>query len=145
MNDLLITLWPKAKAATETQLRATLEPLLFYLKPPICTKLELAECDLGNVPPLVTGVNTVWDNESVSLDISIKMAGETRIVLETGLITVQVKDLEVSGVLRVRFFPLCDENPGFRAVSSSFAALPDISFDLNALHGIPLNRVPGWL
>lgn len=147
LNDTLIQLWPYAKKATEIAIEQALGTVFKENCPSFLSQLSLRTCDMGAKPPLVTGVNLITGDDRFYLDLSIKMSGDTNIVIACSTrispdILIKLRNLEVIGTLRVEFWPLCNQMPCFKALAIAFTNKPTINFAL-AFMKVPIMSIPG--
>lgn len=145
LQNLLKTLWPQAKCATEDSIRSGLASTFENYKMAGITTLGFSVLDMGKTPPLVEGARVVPYADGIKLDIHVVMNTKNNIIIAAGhgrvVCNVKVKDLVLRMTLRLLFKPLYGEMPCFKAVCVSLGTTPDVSFKLEALG--PLSKFPG--
>ena len=129
-------------ARVQESLMQGLNPILDSHKPPFLSTLEFTRIDFGRSYPTFGGVrihpSSIGDC-AITLDAEILYAAsedqsaEVKIVSNVGMAAkIKLKDLSISGTLRVSLSPLCMEWPCFSAISLSFIRKPTVGFSLTA-------------
>eukprot|EP00039_Didymoeca_costata_P002921 m.63833 g.63833 ORF g.63833 m.63833 type:complete len:1818 (-) comp11607_c0_seq1:19-5472(-) len=153
LNNMIDQIWPHAKGPAEEGLRDYLDNMfkVYYLPYyPFLNKLEMYDCDLGQDPPMLLGVNVITLKDKVFIDLNIRKSGRTNISILTGFKGVDLKilvgNLQFEAKQRIVLDQLTSEAPYCRAVSISMAEKPTVSFKLEVagkLVGINPDKIPG--
>jgi hypothetical protein len=130
LNQSIAKIWPYYTRSLDRRLRESLNPLLKNIRPSALNRLEFTKIDLGEVPPVITGIKCYNTNEpEIIWDIDIRMAGESDVQLSVGIgpvhLLVRLQNLTLFGTFRQMFSPLVDTLP-------CFAAMPMVRhYDIN--------------
>ncbi|KAK3277195.1 hypothetical protein CYMTET_14785 [Cymbomonas tetramitiformis] len=145
LNAVLSAVWPSLNVATSEAIRGAVQPLLDSNLPSYLTSIRFQQIDLGPVPPQFTAVRAVHPlppsdkaGKEVSLDIDLQYMGRPDVVLHvykgSMRLPVKLKELLISGCLRLTFQPLVPMWPLFSSIGYAFTKKPLISFSLKALN-----------
>jgi hypothetical protein len=143
VNRMLQKLWPYYSKAIEDMMIPMLNPILEMYKPPIPGEFAIYSFELGDVPPIVTGMKTNLTNaEEVVIDLSFEFNSEAVIKLKVATIIAKLSQLRVKGKLRLVLAPLVEDFPCAAGVSVSFVEKPLIDFKFEAAK-LNVMGVPG--
>jgi hypothetical protein len=82
LSNILGTLWPFMRRATEDSIRVGAEPTFEWLKPSFLTFLGLSRVSMGGDPINVRGVQTHTIDNHIHIDIDFQTSKEIRIYIE---------------------------------------------------------------
>lgn len=153
LNGVIKQAWPFIDKAVERVLRDNLAWLLE--RPPVNLRLfglrglRLDTLTLGGLPASLGGVKA-WRSEAdeVVVDVELRLAGdEPNLVLSAHTLAgdvaqLRLSELQLFGVVRLRFAPLLPTFPCFGAIGISLMGPPFCDFSLKLLAG-DLMATPG--
>lgn len=149
LNRELEEVWPSLNEAASGLLKLILQSVLDPYKFSIIQKITIKSITLGTVSPLLGGVKFSDGGEDeaiLEVELDWRHGQDARVVIQlqtTGpLLTVQLQDLVVFGVLKLIFRPLRDQFPGFGAVTMTLREPPKVDFRTKFLGG-DLLAIPG--
>ena len=128
LNTVLEILWPHIKVALRDSLLYWITPLMVENKPAYLATLEFGELDLGDSYPVIEGVRVLSHERSqVVLDLDLQYAASDDQLAEVrltstvgGTAKIKLRELSITGTLRLYFTPLCNEWPCFSSISIAF-------------------------
>jgi hypothetical protein len=133
LNKMIQQMWPYIGTYIKKLLMETVQPLVNSALPSILTPFAFDTIDLGTVPPRVGGVKVYVDNvgrDEVIIDLEVIYASDADLKVSHRGFHAGVKDLTVSGTVRVVLKPLVNKIPIIGALSVCFIHQPKIDFDL---------------
>ncbi|KAH7437168.1 hypothetical protein KP509_05G059600 [Ceratopteris richardii] len=149
LNRELEEVWPSLNKAASGLLKVILQSVLDPYKFSIIRKITIKSITLGTVSPLFSGVKFSAGGEDeaiLEVELDWRHGQDAKVVIElqtTGpLLTVQIRDLVVFGILKLIFRPLKEQFPGFGAVTISLKEPPTVDFQTKFLGG-DLLAIPG--
>lgn len=142
LNNAMKRWWPFMKVAIQDSLKLCLNPILEENKPPYLASLEFTHIDFGAAHPVFGGIRllpTSMEDQNIMLDVEVLYAasdnqlGEIRVVSTVGMAAkIKLRELSMSGTLRIALDPLCTEWPCFSGLSLTFIRKPKVDFSLTA-------------
>ncbi|KAK9865697.1 hypothetical protein WJX84_002675 [Apatococcus fuscideae] len=174
VNSVIGQLWPHVSSALVSLVQDKLPPLLDENRPRWMTAIELHTFTLGNEPPQVNGVKVYHSDavtDEVVIEVDVAWGGTQqfqlvvyplpRFLSNSGLpvdvlgrvvarfvsMRVGVRDLTLSGKLRISFRPLLNKLPVVGSIKVSLLDMPQFSYNLN-VYGGDVTFLPGlevWL
>lgn len=152
LNTVLAGLWPSIVGATDTSLRAALEPLLDANKPSFVYGISIKSASIGSRPIVLNGVqHHVYGSSETTLDVSCSWNAEMDIRLVVSVpgpdVEVMIGDFVMRMTIRLTLGPHLSVWPCFANIAISLVTAPQIDFDIHAAK-ISLDAVPGlgsWL
>eukprot|EP00250_Pteridium_aquilinum_P000160 c10179_g1_i1 orf=59-1489(+) len=149
LNRELEEIWPSLNEAASGLLKVILQSVLDPYKFSIIQKITIKSITLGTVSPLLGGVKFSGggDDEAIlEVELDWRHGQDAKIVIQlqtTGpLLTVQIRDFIVFGVLKLIFRPLVEQFPGFGAITISLKEPPIVNFQTKIFGGDIL-AIPG--
>lgn len=149
LNMELEEIWPSLNEAASGLLKVILQSVLDPYRFSIIQKIIIKSVTLGTVSPLLGGVKFSGGGEDeavLEVELDWRHGQDAKIVIQlqtTGpLLTVQIKDFVVFGVLKLIFKPLMEQFPGFGALTISLREPPIVDFQTKFLGGDIL-AIPG--
>ncbi|MCO5573167.1 hypothetical protein L7F22_026933 [Adiantum nelumboides] len=149
LNMELEEVWPSLNEAASGLLKMILQSVLDPYKFSIIQKITIKSITLGTVSPRLGGVKFLAGSEDeaiLEVELDWRHGQDAKVVIQlqtTGpVLTVQIRDLVVFGVLKLIFRPLKEQFPGFGAVTISLKEPPIIDFQTHFLGG-DLLAIPG--
>ncbi|MCO5595279.1 hypothetical protein L7F22_049320 [Adiantum nelumboides] len=149
LNMELEEVWPSLNEAASGLLKMILQSVLDPYKFSIIQKITIKSITLGTVSPRLGGVKFLTgskDEAVLEVELDWRHGQDAKVVIQlqtTGpVLTVQIRDLVVFGVLKLIFRPLKEQFPGFGAVTISLKEPPIVDFQTKFLGG-DLLAIPG--
>ncbi|KAK7196352.1 C2 domain containing protein [Novymonas esmeraldas] len=147
LNGVIVSLWPSIVGATETSLRAVMEPLLEKHKPSFLYGFRIKSASIGSVPVVINGMqHHAYGTTETTLDINVSWTAAMDIRLLVRVpgpdVEVIVSDFEMKMTLRVVLGPHIPQWPCFGNMAVSIVNTPDLDFNISAAK-ISLDAVPG--
>ncbi|KAI5057523.1 hypothetical protein GOP47_0027538 [Adiantum capillus-veneris] len=149
LNMELEEVWPSLNEAASGLLRVILQSVLDPYKFSIIQKITIKSITLGTISPRLGGVKFSGGGEDeaiLEVELDWRHGQDAKVVIQlqtTGpLLTVQIRDFVVFGVLKLIFRPLKEQFPGFGAVTISLKEPPTVDFQTKFLGGDIL-AIPG--
>lgn len=144
LNETIRRLWPYANQYIHDICKVTLEPKISKaLKEYNLTDFCFKKIILGDTPVRLSGVK-VYDDTSrheIILDVDFAYAGDCEFEINLAMFDMGIKDVQISGKMRVVMKPLVRQFPLVGGLQVFFLNNPDIDFDLTGLAN--LLEMPG--
>jgi hypothetical protein len=153
LSTIMTSMWPVLSVQLNKEIKQSITEALAEVlqkeKPAFLSKLEVAEFEVGDDPPVFDGIEVLKEavNET-AFDIHLKYSGNPvfKLVVASKVGvggTIAISDVQVDGVVRIVLGPHTSlELPCFTTVSISFVELPSIFFNLTAPM-VNLDNMPG--
>lgn len=144
LNFIMLRLWPSMDKALKDFLNQVVFPKVKAVVP----GLEFDEISLGTNPPLLGPIEASWYEggtaRGLCLDVRFEWNCNTQIGIRMGPIPAGLKELKVSGQVKVILRPIMERLPVVGGVQITMTAPPDIDYDvtgvMNVLDMGPLKR-----
>lgn len=158
LNCILQDLWSGLDKAVSSIIVSVVDPILMNLAPPGVTKFGFHKFSLGSVPMNITGVRVLEEEiDAMTLELRIHWLGDPTIQLKLGGpaiygglqdLKVSLDDLDLTGTLQIKFYPLIPVYPMFSGLRIMFLDKPFVhtNLDVKAIPGLPplsVTSVPG--
>ncbi|KPI83727.1 putative calcium-dependent lipid binding protein putative synaptotagmin [Leptomonas seymouri] len=147
LNSVITGMWPSIVAATDTSLRAMMEPLLESNKPSYVKGFRIRSASIGPNPATVDGMqHHSYGVAETTLDINLSWAANMDIRLLVRVpgpdVEVALTDFELKLTLRVVLGPHIPQWPCFANMAFSIVNTPEVDFNITA-GSVSLDVVPG--
>lgn len=147
LNTMIGGMWPSIAGATDTTMRAILEPLLEQYRPSFVYGFKIKSASIGTHPLVVNGIqHHVYGTSETTLDISVSWDADMDIRLLVRVpgpdVEVLITDFEMRMTVRAVLGPHVPVWPCFANMAVSLVGTPDLDFNVRAAK-ISLDAVPG--
>ncbi|KPA78462.1 putative mitochondrial calcium-dependent lipid binding protein, putative,synaptotagmin [Leptomonas pyrrhocoris] len=147
LNSVIVSMWPSIVAATDTSMRAVLEPLLEKNRPSFVKGFRIHSASIGTNPITVNGMqHHAYGSTETTLDINVSWTADMDIRLLIRVpgpdMEVSVTDFEMKMTVRAVLGPHIPQWPCFANIGISIVNTPELDFNITA-GKIPLDAVPG--
>ncbi|KAH7444352.1 hypothetical protein KP509_02G074800 [Ceratopteris richardii] len=141
LNKFVRDLWPYLDKAICKTIKEITQPMIEeYSAKFKFDSIEFERLTLGAFPPTLQGIKAFDTHESeMIIEPALKWAGNPDILIAVKVFgiraTIQLVDLQFSGIIRLTFKPLLSSFPCFSKIAISIMEKPHIDFGLKLLGG----------
>lgn len=136
LNKIIRQLWPYAGHYVQDLCKFSIEPSIrMALEEYKLTGFRFEKIILGDTPPRLSGVK-VYDDTSrheIIMDMDFAYAGDCKFEVSVAKFKMGIKDLQISGRMRVVMKPLVRQIPLVGGLQVFFLNNPDVDFNLIGL------------
>ncbi|KAF7637201.1 hypothetical protein Mgra_00003376, partial [Meloidogyne graminicola] len=136
VNRILLQLWPYIGEYSNIFLKEFIEPQIRLQMPSPFKSFKFVAIDMGDIPFRVSGLKVYTQNvgrDKVIMDMDLCYAGDAEFTVQVCGFRGGLKQMVLSGKLRVTLQPLLPNPPMVGGISGSFIELPKFDFILTGV------------